>query len=101
MWRAPVGVTNCFKMLSLPIAAIVYFDGIYRHMLLNVSFRMRGNGNPLKPGRRLDLVSIAPTVFIVLHVVVKDKRIRAPDEVEISAPRKIRRLHDHDGLLSR
>ena len=43
---------------------------------------------------RFDLVAVAPTVFVVLHIIVEDKKVGAADLVEVAAPGDVRRLQD-------
>jgi hypothetical protein len=56
--------------------------------------RVHGNRQPLFSLMGLDLVSVAPAMLIILHIIVKDEYIRAADLIKIPPPGNIGRLQD-------
>src|SRR6185437_3599047 len=50
------------------------------------------HGQPLNAVGRLDAIAIAPVVFCVLDIVVKDEHVDVMDDVEVSLPRDVVRL---------
>src|SRR5262245_15864867 len=58
------------------------------------AFVVDGNREPFHGLGGVDPIAGSPTPGVILHVVVKDKTIRLPDLVEISAPGNIRWLEN-------
>src|SRR6185503_15169804 len=53
------------------------------------SFAMHRDRQPLFALRGFDLIAIAPAMFIILHVIIKNEQIRLADLTKVSAPRNI------------
>src|SRR5437016_13835435 len=65
--------------------------------ILDVCLLMHRNREPLRALPRLDAISITPTMFVILHVVVKDENIRFLDLVEVASPWDIGGLQNRAG----
>jgi hypothetical protein len=52
------------------------------------------NGQPLPASGCLDLIAVAPTALIVLHIVIKYKEIGAADLIKIPPPGNVGWLED-------
>lgn len=52
------------------------------------------DGQPLLPLYGLDLIAVAPTVLVVLNIIVEDEKVCSMDLVENSAPGDVGRLQD-------
>ena len=61
---------------------------------LHDTFAMHRDGEPLFALMGLDLVAVAPAMFVVLNIIIKDKQISAANLIEISPPGNIGRLQD-------
>jgi len=51
---------------------------------------MHRNGQPLFALCSFDLVAIPPAMFIVLNIVIKDKKVSFADLMKIASPGNIR-----------
>src|SRR6266576_3718099 len=52
------------------------------------------DGQPMGASWRLDAISVAPTVLVVLNIVVEDEYVRTMDEIKVPTPRDVGRLND-------
>ncbi len=61
-------------------------------MILHRAFLYDWDRQPNRTVRRFNAVAIAPTMFVVLNIVVENEDISLLDLMEIASPRKIVRL---------
>src|SRR5579862_2521922 len=73
---------------------LAYFDLV--DLLLKSPVHQHRDGEPLQTRWRLDAVTVLPRALFELHVIENDKRVHLIDQIEITAPGKVRGLQDRD-----
>ena len=79
-------------MLVVPGLAPVDEDLVDGSVLDRRAATVDWDGQPLNPLMGLDAVAIAPTVLVVLDIIIKDENVSLIDLVEIAAPGDVRGL---------
>ncbi len=92
--RPPIGKGQCLPVGFVPGLAPIDLHLFDRDRLFHHAGAVHRDGQPLPALRRFDLVAIAPAVFIVLDIIVKNKYIRPVDLVEIPTPGDVGWLQD-------
>ena len=85
-------MAQAFEMFPIPVPFLRDLHVTNQRSLPAFAGRAKGNRQPLHAIPRLDAVTIAPTVVIILHVVIENEDVRFPDLVKIAAPWYIRGL---------
>src|ERR1041385_6811445 len=90
-----IGNGNRFEMALHPRLGPIDTYILNRYAL-RYSLAMDWNGKPLFTLMSLDLITIAPAMFIILNIIIENKQICSSNLVEISTPGNIRGLQDNN-----
>src|SRR5262249_35175316 len=82
------------QMFAPPILAVIDLNAENR--LSRTAAVKNRHGEPNRALRTLHPVAIAPAVLVELHVVVMHEHVGFLQQIEISEPRQIARLQDHE-----
>src|SRR5262245_21373116 len=94
---------QCKPMFVLPPSIRANANVLDHRSLRSHAFAIDRNREPFHALGGFDPIAVSPALSVILHVVVKNKTIRLPHLVEISAPGNIRWLKNdavHKPLIS-
>jgi hypothetical protein len=79
-------MAELLEMRTPPVALPIYANLVNRSAIDGIAFCVNRNRQPVQAGRALDAVAIAPSMFVVLNVIVENENVASANQVEIAAP---------------
>src|SRR5271157_337697 len=92
IWSLVISILQGLEMICIPgmfLHNAYIVNGNLFHLCATA---MDGNSQPLFALRCLDLIPIAPAMFVILNIIVKNKKVGVADLVKITTPGNVRWL---------